>query len=207
MDRPSPAPATPLPPTPAAPGVDVTGLLLAWKRGDQAATDQLVVAVYDELHRQAGWAMRREGGEHTLQATALVHESYLRLVDQRRVEWRNRAHFFAIASTVMRRILVDHARARLTAKRGGGVAPITLAGAEHGGPQETDDVDLLALHEALERLAALDPEQARLVELRYFGGLTIEETAEALGVSPATVKREWALARAWLRRELSVEGT
>jgi len=206
MDRPLPTPATPLSPSPDAPGVDVTGLLLAWKRGDQAATDQLVAAVYGELHRQAGRAMRREGGAHTLQATALVHESYLRLVDQRRVEWRNRAHFFAIASTVMRRILVDHARARLTAKRGGGVAPITLAGAAHGGAQETDDVDLLALHEALERLAELDPEQARLVELRYFGGLTIEETAEALGVSPATVKREWALARAWLRRELSGSG-
>jgi RNA polymerase sigma factor (TIGR02999 family) len=203
MDRPLPTPATPLPPSPDAPGVDVTGLLLAWKRGDQAATDQFVAAVYDELRRQADRAMRREGGAHTLQATALVHESYLRLVDLRQVEWRNRAQFFAIACTVMRRILVDHARARLTAKRGGGVVPITLAGAAHGGAQETDDVDLLALHEALERLAALDADQARLVELRYFGGLTIEETAEALGVSPATVKREWALARAWLRRELA----
>jgi RNA polymerase sigma factor (TIGR02999 family) len=203
MDRPHHSSAAPLPPSPDAPEADVTGLLLAWGRGDQSAADRLVAAVYEELHRQAGRAMRREGGEHTLQATALVHESYLRLVDQRRVEWRNRAHFFAIASTVMRRVLVDHARARLTAKRGGGVVPITLAGAGHGGAPETDDVDLLALHEALERLAALDPEQARLVELRYFGGLTIEETAEALGVSPATVKREWALARAWLRRELA----
>jgi RNA polymerase sigma factor (TIGR02999 family) len=201
MDRPTDLPTPPAPL--GVPAADVTGLLLAWRRGDQAATDQLVAAVYDELHRQAGRAMQREGGDHTLQATALVHESYLRLVDQRRVEWRNRAHFFAIASTVMRRILVDHARARLAAKRGGGVVPITLAGAERGGPQDTDDVDLLALHEALERLAVLDPDQARLVELRYFGGLTIEETAEALGVSPATVKREWALARAWLRRELA----
>jgi len=201
MDRPNRTSAAP-PPSPV-PGADVTGLLLAWGRGDQSAADRLVAAVYDELRRQADRAMRREGGAHTLQATALVHESYLRLVDQRQVEWRNRAHFFAIASTVMRRILVDHARARLTAKRGGGVVPITLAGAAHGGAQETDDVDLLALHEALERLAALDADQARLVELRYFGGLTIEETAEALGVSPATVKREWALARAWLRRELA----
>ena len=201
MDRPNHTSAAP-PPSPA-PGADVTGLLLAWGRGDQSAADRLVAAVYDELRRQADRAMRREGGAHTLQATALVHESYLRLVDQRQVEWRNRAHFFAIASTVMRRILVDHARARLTAKRGGGVVPITLAGAAHGGPHETDDVDLLALHEALERLAALDADQARLVELRYFGGLTIEETAEALGVSPATVKREWAMARAWLRRELA----
>jgi RNA polymerase sigma factor (TIGR02999 family) len=182
---------------------DITGLLLAWGRGDESAADVLVSAVYDELRRQAERAMRREGVEHTLQATALVHESYLRLVDQRRVEWRNRAHFFAIASTVMRRILVDHARARLSAKRGGGVAPVTLAGVARASDDGTDDVDLLALHEALERLAALDPDQARLVELRYFGGLTIEETAEALAVSPATVKREWALARAWLRRELA----
>jgi RNA polymerase sigma factor (TIGR02999 family) len=203
MDRSNQPSATPPHPSPEAPAADVTGLLLAWGRGDRSAADRLVPAVYEELRRQAERAMRREGSEHTLQATALVHESYLRLVDQRRVEWRNRAHFFAIAATVMRRILVDHARARLTAKRGGGVAPITLAGAEHGGPQETDDVDLLALHEALERLAALDPDQARLVELRYFGGLTIEETAAALDVSPATVKREWALARAWLRRELT----
>lgn len=190
--------------TPASsPSPDVTGLLLAWGRGDQSAADRLVPAVYDELHRQAERAMRREGHEHTLQATALVHESYLRLVDQRRVEWRSRAHFFAIAATVMRRVLVDHARARLTAKRGGGAAPITLAGAGAGAADEgADEVELLALHDALERLAVIDPEQARLVELRYFGGLTIEETADALGVSPATVKREWALARAWLRREL-----
>jgi RNA polymerase sigma factor (TIGR02999 family) len=185
------------------PAPDVTGLLLAWGRGDQSAADRLVPVVYDELRRQAERAMRREGGEHTLQATALVHESYLRLVDQRRVEWRNRAHFFAIASTVMRRVLVDHARARLAAKRGGGAAPVSLAGVAAGTPDGTDEADLIALHEALEKLAALDPDQARLVELRYFGGLTIEETAEALSVSPATVKREWALARAWLRRELA----
>ena len=191
-------------PPPSTTPPDVTGLLLAWGRGEQSAADRLVPAVYDELRRQAERAMRREGGEHTLQATALVHESYLRLVDQRQVEWRNRAHFFAIASTVMRRILVDHARARLTAKRGGGAVQISLAGVEAGrAPDGDDDVDLLALHEALERLAVLDPDQARLVELRYFGGLTIEETGEALAVSPATVKREWALARAWLRRELS----
>ena len=197
----SPSPHTPRsePPSP-----DITGLLLEWARGDQSAADRLVPAVYDELHRQAARAMRREGGEHTLQATALVNEAYLRLVDQRRVAWRNRAQFFAIASTLMRRILVDHARARLAEKRGGGAVQITLAGAEAGRVHEdAGDVDLLALHEALERLAVLDAEQARLVELRYFGGLTIEETAEALGVSPATTKREWALARAWLRRELS----
>ena len=202
MDRPphsSDPSESPSPP----PAPDVTGLLLAWGRGDQSAADRLVPAVYEELRRHAERAMRREGGEHTLQATALVHESYLRLVDQRRVEWRNRAHFFAIASTVMRRILVDHARARLTAKRGGGAVPVSLAGAQPATPEGTDEADLLALHDALEKLAALDPDQARLVELRYFGGLTIEETAEALSVSPATVKREWALARAWLRRELA----
>ena len=200
-----PPPRTPSPPdsSPPPPDADVTGLLLAWGRGDQSAADRLVPAVYDELRRHAERAMRREGVDHTLQATALVHESYLRLVDQRRVAWRNRAHFFAIASTVMRRILVDHARARLTAKRGAGAVPVSLAGVEAGTPDGTDEADLLALHEALEKLAALDPDQVRLVELRYFGGLTIEETAEALSVSPATVKREWALARAWLRRELS----
>jgi RNA polymerase sigma factor (TIGR02999 family) len=201
MDRPTRTPPSPPPLDAAAP--DVTGLLLAWGHGDASAADELMPAVYDELRRQAERAMRREGDEHTLQPTALVHESYLRLIDQRRVAWRNRAHFFAIASTVMRRILVDHARARLTAKRGGGIAPITLAGVQDGGGDGAEEVDLLALHEALERLAALDPEQARLVELRYFGGLTIEETAGALGVSAATVKREWALARAWLRRELA----
>ena len=201
MDRPPRPPASAdSSPTPAA---DVTGLLLAWGRGDQSAAERLVPAVYEELRRQAERAMRREGGEHTLQATALVHESYLRLVDQRRVQWRNRAHFFAIASTVMRRVLVDHARARLTAKRGAGAAPVSLAGVQAATPDGTDETDLLALHEALEKLAILDSDQARLVELRYFGGLTIEETAEALSVSPATVKREWALARAWLRRELS----
>jgi RNA polymerase sigma factor (TIGR02999 family) len=193
---------TPPSPEPSEPSPDVTGLLLAWGRGDRSAADELMPAVYDELRRQAERAMRREGHEHTLQATALVHESYLRLVDQRRVAWRNRAHFFAIASTVMRRILVDHARARLTAKRGGGAAPVTLAGVQDGEAERVAEVDLLALHEALDRLARLDPEQARLVELRYFGGLTIEETAGALGVSAATVKREWAVARAWLRREL-----
>ena len=200
-----PPPRAPVPPSdaPASQSPDVTGLLLAWGRGDQSAADRLVPAVYEELRRHAERAMRREGGEHTLQATALVHESYLRLVAQRRVEWRNRAHFFAIASTVMRRVLVDHARARLAAKRGGGAAQISLAGAQPASSEGTDEADLLALHDALEKLAALDPDQARLVELRYFGGLAIEETAEALSISPATVKREWALARAWLRRELS----
>jgi RNA polymerase sigma factor (TIGR02999 family) len=185
---------------PAAPSRDVTQLLLAWSSGDRSSANQLLDVVYDELRRQAGRAMRRESDNATLQATALVHEAYLRLVDQRRVQWRNRAHFFGIAAQLMRRILVDHARARLADKRGGGRAQVTLEDADAAAPDRSPDV--LALDEALERLAALDPDQARLIELRYFGGLTIEETAEALDVSPTTVKSEWALARAWLRREL-----
>ena len=189
---------------PGTPPSDVTGLLLAWGRGDASAGEQLLPAIYAELHRQAARAMRREPGEHTLQATALVHEAYLRLVDQRRVEWRNRAQFFGVAAQTMRRILVDHARGQHAAKRGGGLQQITLNDANQPAAGDSEDsMNVLALHEALDRLAALDPEQARLVELRYFGGLNIEETAEALGVSPATVKREWAVARAWLRRALS----
>lgn len=186
-----------------APSADVTGLLLAWGTGDAGAGERLLPAVYDELRRQAGRAMRREGDAHTLQATALVHEAYLRLVDQNRVAWRNRAHFFAIAAQMMRRVLVDHARTRLAAKRGGQLHRVTLGDVGAGAEQGDGDVDLLALHDALDQLAVLDPRQARLVELRYFGGLGIEETAEALGVSPATVKRDWAVARAWLRRELA----
>lgn len=195
---------------PATTPADVTGLLVAWGAGDRAAGEQLLPAVYAELRRQAARAMRRENPDHTLQATALVHEAYLRLVDQRRVEWRNRTHFFGVAAHMMRRILVDHARGRQAAKRGGAaqrlalsdaVADACIAGAHQDGGE---GLDVLALHEALERLAMLDPDQARLVELRYFGGLTIEETADALGVSPATVKREWTIARSWLRRELSV---
>ena len=180
---------------------DVTDLLLAWSSGDTTAGEALLDAVYDELHRQASRAMRREPADATLQATGLVHEAYLRLVDQRRVEWRNRAHFFGVAAGLMRRILIDHARARLADKRGGGVAHVTFT--DDGVAASAEDaLEILALHEALERLSALDPEQARIVELRYFGGLTIEETAEATGVSPTTVKAEWAIARAWLRREL-----
>jgi RNA polymerase sigma factor (TIGR02999 family) len=195
--------ATPRDPEEPRTPPDVTALLLSWSGGEQAAADRLIPVVYEELHRQAARAMRREGSSHTLQATALVHEAYLRLVDQRRVQWRNRAHFFGIAAEVMRRVLVDHARARDAAKRGGGAQRLTLGDAL-GVASEGGDADVLALHEALERLALMDPDQARLVELRYFGGLNIEESAEALGVSPATVKREWAVARAWLRRELTV---
>jgi RNA polymerase sigma factor (TIGR02999 family) len=187
------------------PSSDVTQLLAAWGAGDPTAAERLVPAVYAELRRQAARAMRREG-DNTLQATGLVHEAYLRLVDQRRVAWKSRAHFFGIAAQLMRRILVDHARARHAAKRGGGLQQLTLGDADAAVPASADDgVEVVALHETLERLAALDPTQARIVELRYFGGLSIEETAEALDVSPATVKREWAIARAWLRRELSAQ--
>ncbi len=196
---PSPSAQSPEPSPP-----DVTQLLLGWSGGDRSASDQLMAAVYAELHAQAARAMGREMPEHTLQATALVNEAYLRLIDQRRVEWRNRAHFFGVAAQLMRRILVDHARGRHAAKRGGGVKPITLGHAESASdaPPDETGVDVLVLHEALERLAALDPRQARVVELRYFGGMNIEDTAEALEISPATVKREWSVARAWLRREL-----
>lgn len=182
---------------------NVTELLVAWGAGDAAALDALMPVVYAELRRQAARAMRRERTGHTLGATALVHEAYLRLVDGSRVEWRDRTQFFAMAAQLMRHLLVDHARAQQTAKRGGGAQRITLghaADVQAGDPG--GEADVLALHEALDGLAALDPDQARLVELRYFGGLTIEETAAVLGVSPATVKREWATARAWLLREL-----
>ncbi|MFL5616303.1 MAG: sigma-70 family RNA polymerase sigma factor [Gemmatimonadaceae bacterium] len=183
---------------------DVTSLLLAWRGGDAAAGERLLQEVYAELHRQASRAMRREDSAHTLQATALVNEAYLRLVDQRRVQWRNRAHFFGIAAQLMRRILVDHARARRAGKRGSGERALSLGEVEARAPGAATEkaVDVLALNDALERLAELDPAQARLVELRYFTGLTIEETAEAMEMSPATVKREWAIARAWLRREI-----
>jgi len=181
---------------------DVTGLLVAWGNGDRAAGDKLLPIVYAELHRRAAAAMRRESEGNTLQATALVHVAYKRLVDQRHVEWRNRAQFYGVAAQLMRRVLIDHAREHLAQKRGGGAHQVTLSGIE-AAPDDAGPVDVLALHEALERLALLDSRQARLVELRYFGGLSIDETAEALEISPATVKREWATARAWLKRELA----
>ena len=189
----------------AAPSPDVTRLLIGWGAGEEDVGEQLLSAVYTELHRQAARAMRRESDEVTLQATALVHEAYLRLIDQSRVEWRNRAHFFGVAAQLMRRILVDHARRRRARKRGHGVRPLALddAAVAAGAPNEREPVDVLVLNDALERLAELDNRQARIVELRYFAGLNIEDTAESLRISPATVKREWAVARAWLRRELA----
>ena len=186
--------------TPAPP--DVTSLLRAWSEGDRTALDQLLPAVYQELHRQAERAMRAQPPGHTLQTTALVHETYLRLVNRDGADWNGRAHFFGVAAKAMRSILVDHARARLTAKRGGGAELVTLANVEDTGGHE---VDVLDLNDALERLAEQDPRKASLVELRYFAGLGIEEAASALGVSPATAKREWRVARAWLRRELGGE--
>lgn len=204
--RPQPAKANPAVGAPesrsgnAAPAV--TALLRAWTAGDDAALDALVPVVYTELRRQAARAMRRESTGHTLSPTALVHEAYVRLVQAERVPWQNRAQFFGVAARLMRRVLVDHARARHAAKRGGHDRQISLADVGQAEEDGTDAADVLAVHDALQRLAALDPEQARLVELRYFGGLTIEETATVLSVSPATVKREWVIARAWLRREL-----
>jgi RNA polymerase sigma factor (TIGR02999 family) len=185
--------------------LDVTRLLIGWGEGDHAVSEQLFSAVYAELHQQAARAMRRESDEVTLQATALVNEAYLRLIDQSRVQWRNRAHFFGVAAQLMRRILVDHARRRKARKRGDGVRPLALddADAAPGLSSGGDAADVLVLNEALERLAELDERQARIVELRYFAGLKIEDTAEALHISPATVKREWVVARAWLRRELA----
>lgn len=184
----------------------VTDLLRAWAAGDEAAFNELLPLVYDELRRQARRLMRSQPPGHTLQTTALVHEAYLRLVDQSRVEWNGRAHFFGVAAKAMRSILVDHARARRTAKRGGGALAVTLdeAGGVAGAVGETQvDVDVLALDEALARLGQRDPRKSQLVELRYFGGLGIEEAASVLGVSRATAKRDWITARAWLKRELS----
>ena len=184
--------------TPSQP--DVTQLLLDWSRGDQSSLDKLLPVVYQELRRLAQHYLRQERPDHTLQATALVHEAYLKLIGAQSVEWQNRAHFFAVAAQVMRRVLVDMARQRRAQKRGGGLkVPLDEA---LGLPGEEGGVDLVGLDEALDRLAEVDPQQSRIIELRYFGGLSVEETAEALGVSPRTVKREWRVARAWLKREV-----
>jgi len=180
---------------------EITQWLLAWSDGQHDALDHLAPLVYDDLRRLASRYMKRESADHPLQPTALVHEAYLRLIDQHKVKWRNRAHFYGVAASMMRRILVDDARTRRAEKRGGGWERVTLD--EELGPAAPRDVDVLALHEALERLAAFDPQQARIVELRYFGGLTIEEAAEVIGISPATVVREWTIAKAWLRADLS----
>ena len=178
-------------------------MLKAWSEGDKSAADQLMPLVYDGLRKVAAQYLRKERKDHTLQPTALVHEAYLKLIDISHVNWQDRAHFFAAASQMMRHILVDHARARAADKRGGDVERVELdeaiSLADRGGEK---NVDLLALDDALDRLAEFDAQQSRLVELRFFGGLTIEETAHVLGVSPATVKREWTLAKTWLYRRM-----
>ena len=173
---------------------------MAWGAGDQAALERLMPVVYDELRRLAHGYMRREAGGATLQATALVNEAYVRLVDLRRMRWRNRAQFFAMSATLMRRILVDAARARAAKKRGDRAVAVELD--ESIALQEAPTADVLAIDAALQRLAEIDPRKSRVVELRYFAGLTVEETAEALRVSPETVMRDWKMAKSWLAREL-----
>jgi RNA polymerase sigma factor (TIGR02999 family) len=180
---------------------NVTELLIKWRNGDEAALNELLPQVYGQLRSLARYYLHKERPDHTLQPTALVHEAYLRLVDERRIDWQNRAHFFGIASVRMRQILVEYARSREAAKRGGGEYRLSLS--EVDPVVEKRDMSLLALDDALQKLETLDPQKARTVELRYFGGLTIEETAEVLQISPATVKRDWNLARAWLRSEIS----
>jgi len=179
-----------------------TGILLAWRGGDERAREQMLPLVYDELRRLAAAYLRRERPGHTLQPTALVHEAYVRLIDQRRVDWSNRAQFVGLAAVMMRRVLVNHARDRLAWKRGGGAehVPLTVAGEHIGGPPE---IDFLDLHDALEKLAERDARKSQIVELKFFGGLTMEEIADAVGVSRATVEREWTFARAWLYAEVS----
>lgn len=188
----------------SAPVHEVTQLLEDLAEGEDHAADRLIPVVYDELRRLAGSYMANERPDHTLQPTALVHEAYFRLVGQRDVRWRNRAHFFAVAATAMRRLLIDHARRHRAEKRGGG-RRVTLSHelADDGG---TEILDVLALEEVLARLEELDRRQAKVVELRFFGALEVEEVAEVLGVSPATVKRDWRHARAWIRRELRGRG-
>lgn len=180
---------------------DVTQLLTAWTNGDQAARDQLMSVVYEELHRLARRHMRKESPGHTLQTSALVNEAFLRLVGQRNVHWQNRAHFFGIAAQMMRRILVDHARTRSSAKRGQGERALSLDDGLI--VSEERSAEVVAVHEALEQLAKFDARKSQIVELRFFGGLSIDETAEVLGVSPGTVMADWTVAKAWLRREIS----
>ena len=190
MDDPRPSPA------------EITRILHEWRGGSREALDRLIPLVYNELHAIAGRHLAREWRADRLQTTAVVSEAYVKLFGQRDVDWQNRGHFFAIASQLMRRILVDQARRELRDKRGGAAVRVELDEALPAEPS-LDVVDTLALDRALEKLERLDPGQAKLVELRFFGGLTVEETASALGISPATVKREWALAKAWLHRELT----
>jgi RNA polymerase sigma factor (TIGR02999 family) len=180
---------------------EVTRYLLEWNRGDEAALQKLMPVVYDELKKLAKSYLRKERSDHTLQPTALVHEAFLRLIDQNSVQWQNRAHFFGVAAQMMRRILTNYAIARKTDKRGGKSQHLSLE--DVTGLAEHRDLDLVLLDQALSDLESLDPRQSKIVELRFFSGLSIEETAEVLQISPATVKREWSTARVWLRRKMS----
>jgi RNA polymerase sigma factor (TIGR02999 family) len=184
---------------------DVTRLLLSWQRGRESALEELAAVVFAELRRLAHRHMRGERLDHTLQTTALVNEAYLRLVDSRRVRWRDRSHFFALASQLMRRVLVDFARSRVALKRGGGVRPVSFDEGRFG--TSPGDEELVALDEALEALARVDPRKSRVVEMRFFGGLSVKETAEALGVSTDTVCRDWRLAKVWLLRRMKENRT
>ena len=191
------------PETPSPPG-EITRLLREWHAGDRDALDQLMPLVYRELHLMAARLMAGEWRKGTIQTTGLVNEAYLKLVDQRAAEWQGRAHFFAIAAQMMRRILLDAARRRMREKRGAGAVQIAIENLPIAAQRPAvDAIDVLAIDRALQELERLDPDQARMVELRFFGGLTVEETSEVLGVSPATVKREWAVAKAWLYRALT----
>ena len=181
--------------------VGVSALLQAWSRGDEQARDDLMPVVYQDLRRRAAAYLKRERPDHTLQPTALVHEAYVRLIGQTRVSWQNRAHFFGIAAQMMRRVLVDHARERLAAKRPGAGVKVTLD--DRIGAAQPDDCEVLLLHAALEDLAALDRRQAQIVELKYFGGLSEQEVAEVLSLSRATITREWQTARAWMFRRIT----
>jgi len=180
---------------------EISVILKDWSGGDRASADVLLTLVYDELRKIAGQYLRKERSGHTLQPTALVHEAYMKLIDISDINWQDRAHFFAVSANVMRHILVDHARAKLAEKRGGDVQRIALEDAVS--LSNEPDVDVLAVDDALKELAEFDEQQSRIVELRFFGGLTIEETAHVVGISPATVKREWAMAKAWLHRKLT----
>ena len=180
---------------------NLTRLLVDWGNGDAQALERLVPLVYRDLRRLARRYLRSEPPGHTLQSTALVHEAYLRLIDQRNTHWQNRAHFFGISAQLIRRILVDHARARKAGKRGGNAAKIQID--DSVAAHESQGLDLVVLDDCLKTLSGIDPQQARVIELRYFAGLTVEETAEVMHVSPTTVKREWRLARAWLHREIA----
>jgi RNA polymerase sigma factor (TIGR02999 family) len=182
----------------------LTDLLLQWRDGDRAALDKLFPLVYKELRRLAGHYMRRQGAGHTLQTSALIDEAYLRLIDHKNMRWQNRAHFFAVAAQAMRRILVDYARARDRAKRGGAVVKVSLQ--EAAIIAEERSAELVALDEALKELAVFDVRKSRIVELRYFGGLSVEETAHVVEVSPVTVMRDWRAAKLWLLRAMSREG-